>query len=160
MAESEEKKRKVMLSIDESECSHYSVEWALDNLRDTLSNSHLVIYTVQSFADYAYIYASTHGVAAPELIRSIQENKKRDSQALLEKAKDICSKHGIPVETTIMEVGDPKDEICKAVEKLDIQLLILGSHGRGAIQRAFLGSVSNYCVHNAKCPVLVVRKQD
>ncbi|MBA0601484.1 hypothetical protein Gorai_004659 [Gossypium raimondii] len=53
------------------------------------------------------------------------------------------------------EVGDPKEKICEAVEKLNIELLILGSHGRGAIQRAFLGSVSNHCVHNAKCPVLV-----
>lgn len=36
---------------------------------------------------------------------------------------------------TMTEVGDPKDQICVAVEKLNIELLILGSHGRGAIQR-------------------------
>ncbi|KAF8033070.1 hypothetical protein BT93_D1842 [Corymbia citriodora subsp. variegata] len=56
------------------------------------------------------------------------------------------------------KVGEPKEAICEAAEKLDVQLLILGSHSRGAVQRAFLGSVSDYCVHNAKCPVLVVRK--
>lgn len=33
------------------------------------------------------------------------------------------------------EFGDPKDVIYEAVEKLNIQLLVLGSHGRGAIQR-------------------------
>lgn len=32
--------------------------------------------------------------------------------------------------------------------------------GLGTWDRALLGSVSNYCVHNAKCPVLVVRKQE
>ncbi|KAK2979957.1 hypothetical protein RJ640_017972 [Escallonia rubra] len=64
------------------------------------------------------------------------------------------------VTETLTEVGDPKEIVCQTVEKLDIQLLVLGSHGRGALKRAFLGSVSNYCVHNAKCPVLVVRKPD
>ncbi|RVX12514.1 hypothetical protein CK203_011816 [Vitis vinifera] len=61
---------------------------------------------------------------------------------------------------TITEVGDPKEAICKAVEKLNIQFLVLDSHGRGAFGRAFLGSVSNYWSHNAKCPVLVVRKPE
>nr|DAD31815.1 TPA_asm: hypothetical protein HUJ06_010666 [Nelumbo nucifera] len=59
---------------------------------------------------------------------------------------------------TISVIGDPKEAICEAVEKFNISLLILGSHGRGVIKRAVLGSVSNYCVHTAKCPVLVVKK--
>lgn len=40
----------------------------------------------------------------------------------------------IPAET-VTEVGDPKETICGAVEKLNIQLLVLGSHSRGAIKR-------------------------
>ncbi|KAL5989461.1 hypothetical protein ACLOJK_010353 [Asimina triloba] len=56
---------------------------------------------------------------------------------------------------TVTEVGDPREVICEAVEKLNVDLLILGSDGRTAIQRAFLGSVSNYCVQNGKCPVLI-----
>ena len=39
------------------------------------------------------------------------------------------------VAETITEVGDPKEAICKAVEKLNIQFLVLGSHGRGAFGR-------------------------
>ncbi|KAG2709357.1 hypothetical protein I3760_05G234800 [Carya illinoinensis] len=96
--------------------------------------------------------------AAPELMRSIQENHQKIASALLEKAKEICANHGIIPAEMVTEVGDPKEAICAAVENLNIQLLVLGSHSRGVIKRAFLGSVSNYCVHNAKCPVLVVRK--
>ncbi|XP_058083956.1 universal stress protein A-like protein isoform X1 [Magnolia sinica] len=95
---------------------------------------------------------------ALELIKSVQEHRKKISLALLEQAKEICSKHGV-VAVTITEVGDPKGIICEAVEKFKIDLLILGNHGRGALQRAFLGSVSNYCMQHAKCPVLVVKKQ-
>ena len=39
------------------------------------------------------------------------------------------------VAETVTEVGDPKVAIYEAVEKLNIQLLVLGSHGRGAIKR-------------------------
>lgn len=36
---------------------------------------------------------------------------------------------------TVTEVGDPKEVICEAVEKYKIQLLVVGSHGRGALGR-------------------------
>ncbi|KAK4772309.1 hypothetical protein SAY86_014084 [Trapa natans] len=150
-------KKKVMVAIDESECSHYALEWALDNLKDTIAGSELLIFCVQSLTNMGYVYASSFGAAPPELIQNLEQNQRKLVLALLEKAKEICSNHGVVAET-LTEVGDPKEAICEAVEKLNIQFLVVGSHSRGAIQRAFLGSVSNYCVHNAKCPVLVVRK--
>ncbi|XP_004299063.1 PREDICTED: universal stress protein Sll1388-like isoform 1 [Fragaria vesca subsp. vesca] len=94
---------------------------------------------------------------APELVAALQENYKKVASGLLDKAKNICSNYGI-VARTVTEIGDPKKAICEAVEKFNIELLVLGSHGRGIVQRAFLGSVSNYCIHNARCTVLVVRK--
>ncbi|KAK6157679.1 hypothetical protein DH2020_011927 [Rehmannia glutinosa] len=144
--ESGGEKKKVMVAIDESDCSHYALEWTLQNLRETLQNSKLVIFTAQPVADYGYLYASSFGAAPVELVRSVQENHKRIAEALLEKAKDICSHHGVAADT-YTEVGDPKEAICGAVEKLNIQLLVLGSHGRKALQ-------------SAKCPVLVVRKKE
>lgn len=36
---------------------------------------------------------------------------------------------------TVTEVGDPKELICEAVEKSNVQLLVLGSHSHGALQR-------------------------
>ncbi|GER44398.1 adenine nucleotide alpha hydrolases-likesuperfamily protein [Striga asiatica] len=150
-------KKKVMVAIDESECSHYALEWALNNLRESLQNSKLLIFTAQPLADYGYLYASSYGAAPAELVTSVQEIHKRVAEALLAKAKEICSQVGIAADT-FTQVGEPKEVICEAVKKHNIQLLVLGSHGRKALQRAFLGSVSNYCVHNAKCPVLVVRK--
>ncbi|XP_062110104.1 universal stress protein A-like protein [Humulus lupulus] len=157
--EEDKKKKQVMVAIDESECSHYALQWTLDNLHDTIVDSHLIIFTVQSAVDVGYIFATSYGSAPPELVTSIQERNKKVAVALLERAKDICSKHEIEAEP-LMEIGDPKEKICEAVDKFNIQLLVLGSHGRGAIKRAFLGSVSSYCVNHAKCPVLVVKKND
>ncbi|XP_030552799.1 universal stress protein A-like protein [Rhodamnia argentea] len=150
-------KKKIMIAIDESECSQHALQWALDNLGHTIAASELIVFSVQLSSDYGSVYAATFGAAPPDLIRSLEENRKKFTLALLEKAKEMCSQLGVNAET-VAAVGDPKEEICKAVDKLNIQLLVLGSHSRGAIKRAFLGSVSNYCVHNAKCPVLVVKK--
>ncbi|KAL0463573.1 UNVERIFIED_CONTAM: putative universal stress protein [Sesamum latifolium] len=159
MDEKGDGKKKVMVAIDESECSHYALKWTLQNLGDTIETSNLLIFTAQPVVDLGYLYASSYGAAPIELVRSVQENHKRVAEALLEKAKEICSQYGVAAETST-QVGDPKEAICNAVESLDIELLVLGSHGRKALQRALLGSVSNYCVHNAKCPVLVVRKKE
>ncbi|KAJ6749885.1 hypothetical protein OIU85_000510 [Salix viminalis] len=62
----------------------------------------------------------------------------------------------IKAESLILE-GDPKDKICQATEQMQVDLLVLGSRGLGKIKRAFLGSVSDYCAHHAKCPVLIVK---
>ncbi|CAI9096173.1 OLC1v1032258C1 [Oldenlandia corymbosa var. corymbosa] len=161
MAEEEgsNSKKKVMVAIDESECSYYALEWALKNLHESLVNSEVIVFTAQPIADYSYLYASSMGMAPPELIKTFQEQHQKLAEALLAKAKDICNKHGITAQT-VTEVGDPKEIICQAVEKFKVEMLVMGTHGRGALQRAFLGSVSNFCVHNAKCPVLVVRKTD
>ncbi|KAM7464327.1 hypothetical protein LguiA_032448 [Lonicera macranthoides] len=155
--EERKKKKKVMVAIDESECSHYALHWALQNLQDSIANSVLVIFTAQPVVDSSYIYVASYGAVSQEMIRNVQENQKKVAVALLEKAKYICSTYGVSAET-VTESGSPRDAICEAVEKFNIELLVLGSHGRGALKRAFLGSVSIDCVLNAKCPVLVVRK--
>ncbi|PIA33282.1 hypothetical protein AQUCO_04100006v1 [Aquilegia coerulea] len=156
---SSNKEKKLMVAIDESECSHYALEWALDNLPDYISSSSssLYIFTAQNLVDFGYLQAASLASSPPELLRTVQEQQNNFASTLLEKATEICANRGVTPKT-ISEVGDPKEVICQAVEKFDINLLVLGNNGKGAIKRAFLGSVSNYCVHNAKCPVLVVKK--
>lgn len=55
--------KKVMVAIDESEFSHYALEWTLQNLRETLEDSKLLIFTAQSVSDLGYLYASSYGAA-------------------------------------------------------------------------------------------------
>jgi nucleotide-binding universal stress UspA family protein len=53
--------------------------------------------------------------------------------------------------------GDPGESIVSAAEAEGVDLVVVGTHGRGTIGRLILGSVSDHVVRNAPCPVLVVR---
>jgi nucleotide-binding universal stress UspA family protein len=62
----------------------------------------------------------------------------------------------VPIERLI-EDGPPGVAICDVAKDRGADVIVIGSRGRGAIKRALLGSVSSHVVHNAPCPVLVVR---
>jgi nucleotide-binding universal stress UspA family protein len=64
----------------------------------------------------------------------------------------------VDVETRV-EVGDAGPMIVWVAEQIDADVVVVGSHGRGALKRLMSGSVSEHVVHHSPCPVLVVRKE-
>lgn len=68
--------------------------------------------------------------------------------------------HEIPkeVETSpIVEIGSPAETIVDVCEREKCDLIVMGSRGLGAIQQIFMGSVSQYVLSHAHCPVMIVR---
>jgi universal stress protein A len=58
----------------------------------------------------------------------------------------------------VLETSDhPADAIIDYARQADIDLLIMGTHGRGAIAHLLMGSVAERVVRTAPCPVLTVR---
>lgn len=55
--------------------------------------------------------------------------------------------------------GVPANVICELAKEEAVDMIIVGSHGKGSVQRALLGSVSQAIVRHATVPVLVVRGQ-
>jgi universal stress protein A len=58
-----------------------------------------------------------------------------------------------------IEIGNPKMEIVRFAEENQVDLIVLGSHGRHGLA-LLLGSTANGVLHHAKCDVLAVRLQD
>lgn len=53
--------------------------------------------------------------------------------------------------------GAPADEIVRYGQKENVDLIVLGTHGRSGLEHALIGSVAEKVVRNASCPVLTVK---
>jgi nucleotide-binding universal stress UspA family protein len=62
----------------------------------------------------------------------------------------------VPVETTVLE-GSPSRKIVRYTEEEECDLIAMGTHGRGGIDRLLLGSVAERVVRSSEVPVLTVR---
>ena len=58
--------------------------------------------------------------------------------------------------TTAMELGRPAATILEYVDEHDIDLVVMGTRGRGGLARRLLGSTTNYVATHADVPVYVV----
>jgi len=62
-------------------------------------------------------------------------------------------------ETRVVE-GAPGQALCALAAEVSAAAIVMGTRGRGGLKRAFLGSVSDYVVRNAPCPVVVIGETD
>ena len=80
--------------------------------------------------------------------------------ALREKIFFVVEKNAqeadIPLEAKVA-YGDPANELLSFAEKEEIDVIVIGSTGKGFLKRKVLGSVSDKVVRNARCSVYVVR---
>jgi nucleotide-binding universal stress UspA family protein len=81
------------------------------------------------------------------------------AEEYLAKAKEILSKAGIAVKTTVIESKWSQgvaDAILDYTEKNNIELIIMSTHGRSGISRWAMGSVADRVVHSARTPVMTI----
>ena len=116
-------------------------------------------------------------IPAVEMVRKI--GKQSSSRAILlyvipaEGAKDevrvardsmraIAVKwfEGVMPHEIVVRAGDPAQEIIRAANDLDADLIVMATHGRTGIQHFLLGSVAERVVREAERPVLTVRPLD
>jgi len=82
------------------------------------------------------------------------------SQEMLDNAKTRLTKFAnqleIPEDRQWLEIGSPKLEIVRIAEENQVDLIVIGSHGRHGLA-LLLGSTANGVLHHAHCDVLAVR---
>jgi nucleotide-binding universal stress UspA family protein len=80
----------------------------------------------------------------------------KNANKFMEKAKTHCAQNGILFSEKILH-GDEGSKIVKFAHDKNFDLIIMGSRGMSNIKEMFLGSTSNYVLHKAKIPVLIVK---
>ena len=56
--------------------------------------------------------------------------------------------------------GKPGEVICRVAEEEKAEMIVMGTRGHGRIHRTIMGSVSDFVVHHACCPVIVYRQME
>ena len=85
-----------------------------------------------------------------------QKKISKYGEKIIAGAKEICQKNRTKFLGKIL-VGNPGYDIVKFSKINKIDLIVIGSRGKGPTKEIFLGSVSNYVVHKAKCPVMIIK---
>ena len=80
----------------------------------------------------------------------------RQAEEALTRARAVVESSGLSVRTEIL-VGDPKYTILQKASKEHADLIITGCRGHGLAKRLVFGSVSSAILHEAECPVMVVK---
>jgi len=60
--------------------------------------------------------------------------------------------------STAVEEGQPHREVLRKAADVNADLIVMGVHGRGAVDLIVFGSTTHHVIREARCPVLIVRK--
>lgn len=94
------------------------------------------------------------GMATPEAVDAAWVNAADEAEEAIDRTVA-----GLPPELVIerrVESGDPGPALIRVGDDLDVDVIVVGSRGRGAVKRALLGSVSTSVATHAGRPVLVI----
>lgn len=156
MADSEV--RVVVIGVDGSPSGLHAAEFSATRVCRK-GEDRAIVLAVQPAAHnnplHLAAYTLTPGDHTPKVpIVPLEANA--ETVKIAETAAQFFKRAGIEVEARAV-VGDPKECLLYISEQEGANLLVVGNRGWTDIHKAVVGSVSEYCVRNAKIPVLAVR---
>ncbi len=89
-------------------------------------------------------------------LTKIQKDMQAAAESSLAAVRKVFEDEGITTRA-ILEIGSPFAEIVHTAQKEKIDLIIMATHGHGAVKHMLLGSTAEKVVRKAPCPVLTVR---
>jgi len=88
-------------------------------------------------------------------IAEVEREQRAHADLLIHEALVSLGESGVEMETAVLS-GPPAESIAEAAQAPDVDLVVVGSRGKGAVKRMLLGSVSDRLVHICPKPILVV----
>ena len=137
----------ILFATDGSSYSKLAGE-TVSNLLEAFPNAKLlVMYVIKPF------YAGVDFGGFPQVVEDYETQITRRIEDEI-----MQTFERFPGRVTFRHIyGDPVFVICEAAEKHHADLIVIGSHGRGALDRLLLGSVSSGVVQRSTTTVMVVK---
>ena len=138
--------RKILVPVDGSENSRRALEQAI-----SMSGAGCLITIVHVIDVPPTVY-----VESQKLLNEIMGKFREESTRILDQFKSIAQKSGVAVDAVALE-GDAAQSIVDYAQKGGFDMIVMGSRGLGKLQGLILGSTSRKVLHQARCPMLIVK---
>lgn len=151
---------KVLIAVDTTETGHQALEQALRLLN--LPAATVLLLSIEQpvvtppTSDMPGFFGESPELSWQTEVEMVNLEEDRAKTAL-SWAEQVCQQAGVQFVVPRLEIGDPKHVICDVAKQEAVDLIVVGAHRQGRVERMLMGSTSDYVVHHAECPVLVVR---
>jgi nucleotide-binding universal stress UspA family protein len=143
---------KILLAIDESEFSQEAIR-EVEERFETPDTTVRVLHVVGRFVPPAAALLDAGGS-----VEGVREEVSRRYRALVESAAERLRRRGATAEGVVKD-GDPGRVIVDEAKEWGADVIVVGSHGHGALERLLMGSVAQYVVDHAPCSVEVAHRK-
>lgn len=140
---------KILLAADNSEYTRRAARHLVEHLSWFAEAPEVLVLHVHPSIPYPGAAAKAGKSAVEGYLREDSEKALRMATKELDKAKVAY--------TASWTTGSPAPGIAAAAKKHDVDLIVMGSHGEGALSNLVLGSVATKVIATVKTPVLIVR---
>ncbi|AZH25421.1 universal stress protein [Haloplanus aerogenes] len=128
------------------------VEQAIEHAIEVAAINDAEVHGIYVLSTDAYA-----GLAMESSWESVDRLLREDAEKAVARVRDIAETvdSTVSVETAVVE-GKPSREIVRYAEEVDCDLVVMGTHGRGGIDRLLLGSVAESVIRASSIPVTTV----
>jgi hypothetical protein len=137
------KMEKLLVATDGSIFSESAIREAI-NLARICSSKLIAVSVVKTSPEFE------------DLVPQVFEKAEKEMREHLESVKSRASKEGIDCEIVVHRGEEPFEDIVNDAEKNQVDMIIIGTHGRTGLKRLMMGSVTAKVIGHALCNVLVV----
>ena len=145
--------KNILVSTDFGEASDAALAYGRELARSFGATLHVL-----HVADDVYMRLGGDAYVAvlPDLQRDVEDSARKQLEALL----IDNDPHAVPVTQAVVTSSATAAAIVQYARDADIGLIVVGTHGRGAVAHLLMGSVAERVVRTAPCPVLTVRQHE
>jgi nucleotide-binding universal stress UspA family protein len=136
--------KNILFATDFSPCSNAALPYALSVARRYGAMLHAA-YVMPTEADMLFM--------SPEIWPAVAEDEDKRMQEYIEQLENQLQ--GLPHDV-LTPRGKVSDALARIIEGREIDLLVLGTHGRAGVRKLVMGSVAEEIFRRAACPVLSV----
>jgi len=141
--------KNILVPFDGSGYSQKAFEKALD-IAEKFESKLIVMTVLQSkLSDSAGI--------SLERLQEIQDEEEDGATVMLKKLEEQANDKNVSFSIAIIHNPSSSDGIVTFAEKNNVDLIVMGSHGRTGFKKIVLGSVANGVLEHSKCPVLITK---